>query len=286
MKVLPLQSGSSGNCFYVETDRTRILIDAGISPRQTSGRLQRHGRDIHSIDAVLLTHDHSDHSRYVSKVCGRFDLPLYVTQKTFSAIERKQDFPQSLEINRFKAGQSFQVGDLQIHSIPTPHDAIDGVAFVVEHESKRLGVLTDLGHAFNGLREILESLDAVIIESNYDDSLLDEGPYPEFLKRRIRGQGGHLSNLDSARLLHQGATERMQWICLCHLSEKNNSVETAIRIHQNWLGEQYPIYVARRKEASEVLELKNIVRDPQSEKPQAKQKIKPARKMKTRTGQR
>ena len=256
MKVLPLQSGSSGNCFFVATDRTRILIDAGISPRQVSRRLQQHGRDIQRVDAVLLTHEHSDHSRYVSKVCGRFDLPLYVTDKTLTAIQRKQEFPQSLEINRFEAGQSFQVGDLQIHSIATEHDAVDGVAFVIEHESRRLGVLTDLGHAFSGLREVLESLDAVIIESNYDESLLDEGPYPEFLKRRIRGRGGHLSNLDSARLLHESVSDRMQWICLCHLSEEINSVDIAIRIHQNWLGEEYPIYIARRREASEMLELK------------------------------
>ena len=259
MKVLPLQSGSSGNCFYVETDRTRILVDAGISPRQISVRLQQNDRSIENVDAVLITHDHGDHSRYVGAVCRRFSLPLYITSKTLRAIEFNKRKPQkmdSIQVHGFEAGESFVVGDVTIHSIPTPHDAVDGVAFVIEHEDQRLGILTDLGHAFNGLREILKSLDAVIIESNYDEILLDEGPYPEFLKRRIRGQGGHLSNVESAKLLHHSITERLQWICLCHLSEENNNADTAIRIHQNWLGEEYPIYVARRREVSEMLELK------------------------------
>ena len=253
MKVIPLQSGSSGNCFFVETGQNRILIDAGISPKQISWRLQQHGRDIHGVDAVLVTHDHSDHSRYVGGLCGRFELPLYITAKTRLAIEKGGSLPDHLTVNTFRAGESFEIGDLQVHSIPTPHDAIDGVAFVVEHDDKRLGILTDLGHVFGGLREVLQSLDAVIIESNYDEDLLNSGPYPEFLKRRIRGRGGHLSNVDSARLLHQSGTDRLQWVCLCHLSEENNSPDTAVRIHQNWLGEEYPIYVARRREVSDVL---------------------------------
>ena len=247
MKVLPLQSGSSGNCFFVESDQTRILIDAGINPKQVSSRLQQHGRSVESIDAVLVTHDHSDHSRYVRGICTRFGLPLYVTQKTLKTIERSQPLPSQIAINCFNAGEDFEVGGFRIYSIPTPHDATDGVAFVVEHDSQRLGILTDLGHVFNGLRDVLKSLDAVVIESNYDECLLDSGPYPEFLKRRIRGRGGHLSNLDSARLLHQCASDKLQWVCLCHLSEENNSPETAVRIHQNWLGEEYPIYVARRR---------------------------------------
>ena len=256
MIVLPLQSGSSGNCFFVETDSTRILVDAGISPRQIAWRLKKHERSIESVDAVLVTHDHTDHSRFVGGLCGRFDLPLFITDKTRRAIERGSDLPADLQINTFAAGDSFRVGELDIHSIPTPHDAIDGVAFVVEHQSKRLGILTDLGHVFSGLREVLESLDAVIIESNYDEDLLESGPYPEFLKRRIRGRGGHLSNRDSARLLHRSITERLQWVCLCHLSEENNSPDTAVRIHQNWLGEEYPIHVARRREVSEILAIK------------------------------
>ena len=299
MRVLPLQSGSSGNCFYVETDRTRILIDAGISPKQISTRLQQHGRSIEQVDALLLTHDHSDHSRYVSGVCRKFGLPLHITRKTLNAVEKKQSLPENLEISCFGAGESFSVGEFQIHSIPTPHDAIDGVAFVVEYESCRLGVLTDLGHVFSGLRDVLQSLDAVIIESNYDECLLDVGKYPEFLKRRIRGSGGHLSNLDSARLLDQSASEKLQWVCLCHLSEENNSPDTAVRIHQNWLGELYPIYVAQRRQASEFMELKTGAElntgalntgalntgasSPTSSVPNPK--LKPARKIKGRTGQ-
>ena len=125
----------------------------------------------------------------------------------------------------------------------------------VEDQKHRVGILTDLGHAFDGLRDVLKSLDAVIIESNYDAEMLENGPYPEHLKLRISGDGGHLSNKDSAMLLKQTKTDRLQWACLCHLSEENNEPARAREIHREILGDDFPVHVASRYDVSELLEL-------------------------------
>ena len=255
MLVLPLQSGSKGNCYYVESDKTRIIVDAGITLRQARLRLQQHGKNIDDVTDLLITHDHSDHCRHLSTYSKNLNVTVRTTDKTLRAITRNPKYGEVKKADCFEAGQSVEVGDLTVHSIPTPHDAADGVAYVIENGDKRIGILTDLGHVFSGLREVLQSLDAVIIESNYDEDMLESGPYPEFLKHRISGTGGHLSNEDSARLIHSADNTRLKWVCLCHLSDENNCPDTAIRTHQHWLGEDYPIYVAKRHEASQPMSL-------------------------------
>jgi phosphoribosyl 1,2-cyclic phosphodiesterase len=256
MQVIPLQSGSSGNCYYVESDSTRLLIDAGISPRQAMLRLQTHDRDIAAVDGLLITHDHRDHCRFVGELCLKYDLPVYLTAPTLAALKGSVQFALRHHAICFKAGCSWEIGDFQVHSIPTPHDATDGVAFVIENNGRRLGILTDLGHAFDGLRQVLGTLDAVVIESNYDEMLLASSRYPAHLKRRIRGAGGHLSNEDSARLIHQHGSPLLQWVCLCHLSAENNCPDTALRTHQDLLGEELPLYVASRTAASKMMKLR------------------------------
>ena len=207
MKVISLQSGSNGNCFYVETPKARLLFDAGISARQAQLRLAKHGRDITKVDALLISHDHSDHAKSMGVFQRKFDLPVYLTRKTLAASKRFLKTGVMNKVRLFTAGSTIAFNDVAVHTIPTPHDSADGVAFVVEHAGSRVGILTDLGHAFDGLREVLASLDAVIIESNYDDAMLDQGRYPPSLKKRIRGKGGHLSNDDAAELLRETVDE-------------------------------------------------------------------------------
>lgn len=255
MKVVSLQSGSNGNCFYVESGQTGLLFDAGISGRQAEIRLAQHGRDIRQADALFISHDHSDHTVGMGVFSRKFDLPVYVTRPTLAAVRRYRDIGKVDRIRLFKAGDAIAFGELTVHTIPTPHDSVDGVAFVVEDGSSRVGILTDLGHAFEGLKDVLRSLDAVVIESNYCDEMLETGPYPEHLKRRIRGQGGHLSNRDSARLIKDACTDRLKWACLCHLSEENNHPERAREIHTSVLGEDFPIHIAGRHKATDVLEI-------------------------------
>ena len=255
MKVLSLQSGSNGNCFYVETGQVRLLFDAGISARVAEQRLRSHGREMAGIDALFITHDHSDHSRSMGVFQRKFGLPIYVTRKTLAAVNRNCRPGQMDRVRFFRAGETCQIGDVAVHSIPTPHDSVDGVAFVVEDGQHRVGILTDLGHVFTGLKEVLTSLDGVVIESNYDEAMLDTGPYPYYLKRRIRGDGGHISNTEAAQLLSQCKSHRLKWACLCHLSEENNCPEVALRTHQHWLGDDVCLYVADRHQSVELADL-------------------------------
>lgn len=255
MKVLSLQSGSNGNCFYVESGDIRLLFDAGISGKKADERLARHGRDIRDVDALFISHDHSDHTQSMGIFQRKFGMPIYVTRPTLQAVQRNQKIGKLDRVCLFTAGSSQSFGNVMVHSVPTPHDSVDGVAFVVEDQQHRVGILTDLGHAFDGLRDVLHSLDAVVIESNYDQQMLATGPYPEHLKRRISGTGGHLSNKDSALLLKQSKSSRLKWACLCHLSEENNEPERARETHRRILGNDFPVYVASRYDASDILEL-------------------------------
>jgi phosphoribosyl 1,2-cyclic phosphodiesterase len=185
----------------------------------------------------------------------KFSLPVHVTKKTLAAARSKDDLGEIQDIRHYQAGSTLRFGEVSVETIPTPHDGADGVAFVVDDGQRRLGILTDLGHVFDGLEAVVRSLDAVLIESNYDPALLADGPYPEFLKQRIRGPGGHLSNVESAELLNASSEGRLKWACLAHLSEENNSPDRALRTHREVLGTRLPLLVAGRYEATDMFEV-------------------------------
>ena len=261
MKIISLQSGSNGNCFYVETDQVRLLFDAGISARQAELRLAEHGRDIRDVDALLITHDHGDHARSMGVFQRKFGMPVYITRRTLLASKKYLKAGSMERVRIFTAGTSLHFGDVVVSSIPTPHDSAEGLAYVVEDKQHRVGIMTDLGHAFDGLKEVLRSLDAVIIESNYCPKMLSTGRYPEPLKKRISGAGGHLSNDDSAALIDatlrhdEGSPPRLKWACLCHLSQDNNDPQTALQAHQKLIGETFPLFIASRSGVGPVMEL-------------------------------
>jgi len=255
MKVISLQSGSNGNCFYVESGEVSLLFDAGISGKTAADRLAEHGRDIRNVDALFISHDHSDHTRCMGVFNRKFQLPIYITQPTLLAVQKWQKIGQINQVRFFTAGSSQVFGHLAVHTIPTPHDSVDGVVFVVDDGEHRVGILTDLGHAFDGLKDVLQSLDAVIIESNYDERMLADGPYPERLKNRIAGSGGHLSNREAATLIKEHSNGRLKWACLCHLSDENNEPHLAVETHQKILAGRIPIHVAWRDRVGDLLEL-------------------------------
>jgi phosphoribosyl 1,2-cyclic phosphodiesterase len=153
------------------------------------------------------------------------------------------------------AGESLDMGDIVVHTVPTPHDGVDGVAFVVEVDGKRLGVLADLGHVFDGLGEIISSLDGVFIESNYDPQMLRDGPYPWSLQQRISGPRGHISNGEAGKLLASSAGAKLQWAVLSHLSAENNQPDLAGKTVRSIVGPALPVHVASRYEASGLFEL-------------------------------
>ena len=255
MKIISLQSGSNGNCIYVETAAARLLFDAGISGKRAQERLAAHGRDITEVDAVVISHDHVDHSRCMGIYQRKFGLPVYVTARTLDSAAARHALGRMHDVRHFEAGTTLGFGRVSVETIPTPHDGVDGVGFVVDDGRHRLGILTDLGCVFDGLDAAIASLDAVLLESNYDPKMLAEGDYPEFLQQRIRGAGGHLSNLEAAELLRAAAGRRMQWACLGHLSQDNNYPELALRTHRKILGSKFPLHVATRYEATGVLQV-------------------------------
>lgn len=244
MIAVSLQSGSNGNCLYVETEGARLIFDAGLPGAEAAGRLAALGRDIRSADALIISHDHADHARYAGVYQRKFGLPVYMTAGTLKASMARHGLGRLDDVRLFKAGQTLGIGGASLLTIATPHDGVEGAAFVVASGGKRLGILTDLGHVFEGLRPVVASLDAVFIESNYDPAMLASGRYPASLKRRIAGPEGHISNQDAAELLLAGA--RLRWACLAHLSENTNDAQTALQTHRSILGAALPLYVASR----------------------------------------
>jgi phosphoribosyl 1,2-cyclic phosphodiesterase len=254
MRVISLQSGSNGNCIYVEADGVRLLFDAGISGIQVEERLANHGRNVANVDAVLISHDHVDHNRSMGILNRKFGLPVYATARTFGAASRYR-LGKIEDLRHFAAGERLRFGRVTVETIPTPHDAEEGVVFVVDDGKHRLGILTDLGHVFSGLGDVIASLDAVLLESNYDPEMLANGSYPAWLKERIAGPAGHISNLEAAELLLASASGRMQWACLGHLSQDNNTPDLALATHRKILGDRLPLTVATRYEVSGVMEV-------------------------------
>ncbi len=248
MFVASLQSGSNGNCIYVEAAGVTLLFDAGISGRQAELRLEALGKDIRDVDALIISHDHGDHSRCAGIYQRKFGLPVRMTRRTRETADARCGLGRMENVREFRAGQTMRFGSVRVETIPTPHDAEDGVMFIVRAERKRLGILTDCGHVFGDLRSAVGKLDAVVLESNYDPGMLARGWYPEFLKARISGPGGHISNIEAAELLAQEAGTSLKWVCLAHLSEDNNDPRLALSTHREVLGEDLDIHVSSRYE--------------------------------------
>ena len=252
MLTFSLQSGSCGNAIYVEAGDTRLLFDAGISAKRIAERLAQHGRNAADCDALIISHEHSDHVSGVGPVHRKFNIPVYATDRTMRAARAKVG--KLHRVHRFERGTSFTIGDATIHAIPTPHDAADGSCFIVEHDGKRLGIFTDLGHPFAALADALASVDAAYLESNYDDDMLWNGPYPQFLKQRIDGDNGHLSNNDAAGFNARHG-QRLQWLALAHLSEHNNAPEIALDTHRRVIGKSLHCVACSRTCVGDVLEV-------------------------------
>jgi phosphoribosyl 1,2-cyclic phosphodiesterase len=239
-----LASGSKGNAIFVSTARTRILVDAGLNGRETIDRLQMTRRLIRP-QALLITHEHVDHVKGLGVLSRRFDLPAYLTAGTLSRLPASAGRPAKAEVIR--AGQPFAVGDLCVTAFTVPHDATEPVGFVIEHNGLRLGICTDLGTCTDAVEQQLRGCQAIILEANHDPDLLWNGPYPSFLKKRVAGGYGHLSNQQTCALLgslHHGA---LQTVVLAHLSEVNNTPELVrqelarLRSAPKWAGVRFEL---------------------------------------------
>lgn len=254
LRMVSLQSGSNGNCIYVESRGVRLLFDAGLSGTRTKERLAEIGVDIASIQGVIISHDHSDHISGAGVLHRKFGLPLWMTRGTYEQAMQRKRIGRVTEPKLFDSGATLSFGKLQVETLATTHDAAEGVCFVVDNGQARLGIMTDLGCPFLELPRVISTLDGVLLESNYDPEMLENGPYPDDLKRRIRGKRGHISNREAAQLLH-GMGAKLRWACLGHLSQDNNHPEVALETHRALLGNRLPLFVASRYECCELPEL-------------------------------
>jgi phosphoribosyl 1,2-cyclic phosphodiesterase len=221
-----LGSGSDGNATLVEGGGARVLLDAGLGPRQLAERLQSAGVDPASLDAVFVSHEHGDHARGAPAFSRKWGVPLAGTRRTFEAAGCDDaKLPPLLTI---EPGESRTFRRLSVRAVAVPHDAARPVAFVVSAGAATFGHATDLGHVSRGLVEAFRACDAVLVESNYDPVMLRDGPYPWSLKERILGPFGHLSNGDVARLLEKGLGAACRQVVLAHLSRRNNHPELAL----------------------------------------------------------
>ncbi len=240
MRFASLGSGSRGNALLVESGRTRLLIDAGFGPREMSHRLARLGLAAEDVDAVLVTHEHSDHIGGVFSCARRFGWAVLLTHGTLSA-GRNANGGASVTI--IDSQEAFSVGDIGVHPFPVPHDAREPVQFVLGDGARRLGVLTDAGHVTAHMVAMLDACDALVLECNHDARMLAQGSYPQALKRRIGGLWGHLDNAAAATLLSQIGCSGLRHVVAAHLSEENNSPELAraalsavLGCEQDWIG--------------------------------------------------
>ena len=241
MRVSILASGSSGNLTLLETERTRILVDAGLGKRETLARLAAIERDIDRLDAVLITHEHSDHCNGLPQMLGMWKAPLYVTEPTMDALKRTlpETFPKRLRgFESIQAGQRFMIGDIDVHAFAIPHDAADPIGFTFRTNGVKVAVCTDLGYMPELVKVHLRETDCLILESNHDLEMLKVGPYPWVVKQRVLSRTGHLSNHAVSEYLADpdGFDSRARYLVLAHISQENNNPDLARLCAEEALG--------------------------------------------------
>jgi phosphoribosyl 1,2-cyclic phosphodiesterase len=233
-----LASGSSGNAALLATENTRILVDAGLSMRELGRRLAATGEDLKRVDAILITHEHSDHVSGLPVLARNKDVraSIFLTRLTAPAIDWGEVPPARLE--PFQAGASFQIGDIEVQSFSIPHDAIDPVGFAFAAEGVHIGIATDLGYIPESVKFHLRRLDLLLLEANHDLDMLKVGPYPWSVKQRVMSRVGHLSNLVMSDYLMEDLDSSTANVVLGHLSEQNNHPEIVRMIATQTLEER------------------------------------------------
>ena len=258
MRFSVLASGSGGNACYVETARSRIMIDAGLSRRELLSRLELIEVNPKTLDALIITHEHTDHVKGAGPLARLLDIPVYINGPTF-----ERSIKTLGRISRpipFQTGQSIIINDLIIETFTKCHDAEDPMGLIICSNGMRLGLITDLGRSTRLVEDRLKNCHSLIIEFNYEPSMLEDGPYPLHLKKRIRGPEGHLSNQQAGELLGAVAHKDLQRVVLAHLSETNNQNERAFQEAQDVLAREglkdIEILVSRQDCPTPIVELK------------------------------
>lgn len=230
IRFLSLTSGSCGNCYFVGTENEGVLIDAGIGGRTIRKRLKEAGVDMSEVKAVFITHDHSDHICGVGSLAEIMCKPVYSSEKVLKNLNnnyRVNPKVMPASMHRIHIGETVKVAGLEIHSFCVPHDAHENNGYVVRAENETIVIATDVGYITEDVKKAMNEANYLVIESNYDEDMLNNGSYSYTLKQRIRGGNGHLSNEQCCEYLERCSTKKLRHVFLCHLSQNNNTVELA-----------------------------------------------------------
>jgi phosphoribosyl 1,2-cyclic phosphodiesterase len=257
MKITALASGSSGNSFLIQHNGAGLLVDAGLSCKQLVARLDAAGFDPERLEAILISHGHSDHIKGAGVMSRKFKIPIWLNKGAWDTIGSRLGKPHSLGI--FETGRPFKLGALKIHAFSLPHDCMDPVGFRISYKKAIVGIATDLGVPTALALSALSGVHALIIESNHDPKMLLEGPYPWELKQRVRGRLGHLSNEASAKMLERLVSDQLKVVMLAHMSETNNRIELAMessrKALRGFLEDGGAIMAATQDQISPMIEL-------------------------------
>ena len=243
MRVCLLASGSRGNAALIEADGCRLLIDAGLSAREIDRRLATLELEGSDLNAIIVSHEHHDHTCGIGPLARRYQLPVYIDTQTVNQLPK---LGKIADLRYFKAGEKLSLQNLTIETFSTAHDAVNPVGFVIDSSEGRIGYATDLGLATRLVVEQLRNCRVLVLEANHDEQMLLDGPYPWHLKQRIRGRLGHLSNTDSVKLLNEIAWDGLEALFLAHLSGDNNCpklVEDLIHTALNQIDGCQPLVV-------------------------------------------
>ena len=263
VKFISLASGSSGNCYYLGTDTYGILIDAGIGIRTIKKTLKDFNILMESIRAVFVTHDHADHIKAVGHLGEKMNIPVYTTARIHEGINRSYCMTEKLSTSvRYLEKQvPMMLEDFRIESFEVPHDGTDNVGYCIEIDGKVFSFLTDLGEITPTAADYISKANYLILEANYDEEMLKMGPYPQYLKERIAGPNGHMSNRETADFLAENINESLKYIWLCHLSKDNNhpelaykTVELSLRNKGVIVGKDVQVIALKRNTPSDVYE--------------------------------
>lgn len=265
LKFISFGSGSSGNCYFLYTDKDGLLIDAGLGIRTLKKSFRDYGLQLNQVKQIIITHDHADHVKSVGSLSRELDVPVYTTRKVHDGIFQNYCVVRKIEgrnAHCIDKGSSRRIGEFMVTPFNVPHDSTDCVGYFIEAEGVAFCIVTDVGEITDEIKPYISSANYLVIEANHDEEMLNNGPYPQHLKTRILGSQGHLSNRKCGEALVENATEKLKCVWLCHLSEENNhpelarkTIEAVLRGSGIIAGKDFELVVLKRKTPTGIFEL-------------------------------